>query len=111
MTTAARQSARVMRWSRSCGRIKPERSIVPAGRLSPGRYGSQQLGMIRPGQRWEDMLGAAAIIILSAILVPLYFYRRKRSAVVNDPRSMLVIAIILLCFGWCAFIYQPHLAP
>ncbi|MBK8619267.1 MAG: HDIG domain-containing protein [Anaerolineales bacterium] len=99
LTTAARQSARdavepIVRT------YKAGETIVPAGEIiTPADMEAfQQLGMIRPGQRWEDMLGAAAIIILSAILVPLYFYRRKRSAVVNDPRSMLVIAIIFVVF-------------
>ncbi|MBV5344739.1 MAG: hypothetical protein JZU63_04005, partial [Rhodoferax sp.] len=40
----------------------------------------------------------AATIILSAVFVPLYFYRRKRAVVVNDPRSILVIAIIFIVF-------------
>jgi len=99
LTTAARQSAR--------DAVKPivqtyktGETIAPSGEIiTPADVEAfQQLGMIRPGQRWEDMLGAAAVILLSAVLVPLYFYRRKRSAVVNDPRSMLVIAIIFIVF-------------
>ncbi len=99
LTTAARQAAR--------DAVKPivqtyktGETIAPSGEIiTPADVEAfQQLGMIRPGQRWEDMLGAAAIILLSAVLVPLYFYRRKRSAVVNDPRSMLVIAIIFIVF-------------
>ena len=99
LTTAARQAAR--------DAVKPivqtyktGETIAPAGEIiTPADVEAfQQLGMIRPGQRWEDMLGAAAIIILSALFVPLYFYRRKRSAVVNDSRSILVIAIIFIVF-------------
>lgn len=99
LTTAARQAAR--------DAVKPivqtyktGETIVPAGEIiTPADMEAfQQLGMIRPGQRWEDMLGAGAIIILSAALVPLYFFRRKRSIVVNDPRSIIVIAFIFVVF-------------
>ncbi len=99
LTTAARQAAR--------DAVKPivqtyktGETIVPAGEIiTPADLEAfQQLGMIRPGQRWEDMLGAAAIILLSAVLVPLYFYRRNRSSVVNDPRSILVIALVFIVF-------------
>jgi len=99
LTTAARQSARdaVKPIVRT---YKTGETIAPAGEIiTPADMEAfQQLGMIRPGQRWEDMIGAAAIIVLSAVLVPLYFYRRKRSAVINDPRSILVIAIIFIVF-------------
>ncbi len=99
LTTAARQAAReaVKPIVRT---YKAGETIVPAGEvITPADMEAfQQLDMIRPGQRWEDMLGAAAIILLSAALVPLYFFRRKRSAVVNNPRSILVIAIIFVVF-------------
>ncbi len=99
LTTAARQAAReaVKPIVRT---YKAGETIVPAGEvITPADMEAfQQLDMIRPGQRWEDMLGAAAIILLSAFLVPLYFFRRKRSVVVDDPRSILVIAIIFVVF-------------
>ncbi|MBI3151908.1 MAG: HDIG domain-containing protein [Chloroflexi bacterium] len=99
LTNAARQAAR--------DAVKPVvqtykigETIVPAGEvITPAdEEAFQLLGMIHPGQRWEDMLGASAIIILSAVLVPLYFYRRRRLVVMNDPRSLLVIAIIFIAF-------------
>ncbi len=99
LTTAARLTAR--------DAVKPVvqtyktgETIVPAGEIiTPADMEAfQQLGIISPGQRWEDMLGAAAIIILSAVLVPLYFFRRKRSVIINDPRSILVIALVFVIF-------------
>jgi len=99
LTTAARRAAR--------DAVKPivqtyktGETIVPAGEIiTPADLEAfQQLGMIRPGQRWEDVLGAAAIILLSAVLVPLYFFRRNRAVVVNDPRSLLVIALVFIVF-------------
>ena len=99
LTTAARQAAR--------DAVKPivqtyktGETIVPVGEIiTPADLEAfQQLGMISPGQRWEDMLGAAAVVLLSAILVPLYFFRRNRAVVVNDPRSILVIALVFVIF-------------
>jgi len=99
LTTAARQAARdaVKPIVRT---YKTGETIAPAGEIiTPADMEAfEQLGMISPGQRWEDMLGAAAIIVLSAVFVPLYFYRRKRSVVVNNARSLLVIAIIFIVF-------------
>jgi putative nucleotidyltransferase with HDIG domain len=99
LTTAARQAARdavkpIVRTYKAGETIAPSGEIITPADMEA----FQQLGMIGHGQRWEDMTGAAAIIILSAVLVPLYFYRRKRSAVINDPRSILVIAIIFIVF-------------
>ncbi len=99
LTLAARQAGREA--------IKPVvqtykagETIAPAGEIiTPADMEAfGQLGMISPGQRWEDMLGAAAVIALSAAFVPLYFYRRKRLAVVNNPRSLMVIAVIFVVF-------------
>jgi putative nucleotidyltransferase with HDIG domain len=98
LTTAARQAAR--------DAVKPivqtykaGETIAPAGEIvTPADMEAfQQLGMIHPGQRWEDMLGAGAVILLSAVLVPLYFYRRKRT-VIDEPRNVLVIAILFIVF-------------
>ena len=99
LTVAARQAARVS--------VKPivqtyktGETIVPAGEIiTPADLEAfQQLGMIRPGQRWEDMAGAAAVVLLSAVFVPLYFFRRNRAVVVNDIRSILVIALLFIIF-------------
>ncbi|NOT05989.1 MAG: HDIG domain-containing protein [Anaerolineales bacterium] len=99
LTTAARAAAR--------DAVKPivqtyktGETIVPAGKIiTPADLEAfQQLGMISPGQRWEDMLGSAAVVILSAVFIPMYFYRRKRAVVMNDPRSIVVIALVFIIF-------------
>lgn len=99
LTAAARQAARDA-VQPIVQTYKTGETIVPAGEIiTPADLEAfQQLGMIRPGQRWEDMLGAAAIVLISAFLVPLYFFRRKRAVVVNDPRSILVIALVFIVF-------------
>jgi putative nucleotidyltransferase with HDIG domain len=99
LTTAAVQSAR--------DAVKPVvqsykagETIVPAGEIiTPSDMEAfQQLGMISPGQRIEDMIGAVSLIVLSATFIPLYFYRRKRATLINDARNSLVIAIIFIVF-------------
>ena len=99
LTAATRQAAReaVKPIVRT---YKEGETITPAGEIiTPADMEAfQQLDMIRPGQRWEDMLGAVAVVALSVVFVPLYFFRRKRSVVVNEPRSILVIAIIFIVF-------------
>jgi cyclic-di-AMP phosphodiesterase PgpH len=79
---------------------KTGETIISAGEIiTPADMEAfQQLGIIRPSQNWQDMLGAAATIMVSAVLVPLYFLRRKRTAVVNDPRTLIVIAFIFVIF-------------
>lgn len=99
LTDAARQSAReaVKPIVKS---YKTGETIVSAGEIiTPADMEAfQQLDIIRPTQRWQDMLGAAAIITLSAIFVPLYFFRRKRAIILNDPRSALLIALLFVIF-------------
>ena len=79
---------------------KEGETIVPAGEvITPADMEAfQKLDLIRPDQRWEDMIGAAALVLLSAALIPLYFFRRKRAAIINDARSLIVIAIVFIVF-------------
>lgn len=99
LTIAAKQSARE--------NVKPivqvyktGETIVPAGEIiTPADVEAfQRLGMISLGQRWQDLAGAAAIVLLSAFFVPLYFYRRPHLNVINDQRSVWVIALIFIVF-------------
>jgi putative nucleotidyltransferase with HDIG domain len=99
LTQAAKQAAREA--------VKPVvqtyktgETIVPAGEIiTPADMEAfQQLGMIRPGRRWEDVIGAASLILLSALLIPMYFFRRRRAVVINDPRNLSVIAAVFVVF-------------
>jgi len=99
LTQAARKAAR--------DAIKPVvqvyktgETVVPAGEIviPADMEAFQQLGLMRPGQRWEDMIGTVSLILLSDALVPLYFFRRKRAAVINDARNLLVIAVVFMVF-------------
>lgn len=79
---------------------KAGETIVPAGEiiLPADMEAFQQLDIVSSGQRWQDMAGAVSIIMLCAVFVPLYFVRRKRLVVINDPLSILVIAVIFVTF-------------
>ena len=79
---------------------KAGETIVPAGEiiLPADMEAFQQLDIVSSGQRWQDMAGVASIIVLCAVFVPLYFVRRKRLAVINDPLSILVIAMVFVTF-------------
>lgn len=58
----------------------------------------ERLGLIRPGQRWEDLAAAASIVIICSAFVPMYFYRRKRNVILNDTKNILVIALLFILF-------------
>src|SRR3990172_4239585 len=79
---------------------KAGETIVPAGEiiLPADMEAFQQLDIVSSGQRWQDMAGAVSIILLFVVFVPLYFIRRKRLAVINDPLSILVIAAVFVTF-------------
>lgn len=99
LTQAAKQAAR--------DAVKPVvqtykagETIVPAGEIiTPADMEAfQQFGMISTGQRWEDMVGAVALILISMTFIPLYFFRRKRAVIINDARNLIVIAIVFTVF-------------
>ncbi|MFN8411230.1 MAG: HDIG domain-containing protein [Anaerolineales bacterium] len=99
LTQAAKQAARdaVKPVVRS---YKIGETIVPAGEIiTPADMEAfDKLGMISTGQSWKDMVGAASLIVLSCALVPLYFFRRKRSGVINDAQNVIVIASVFIVF-------------
>jgi putative nucleotidyltransferase with HDIG domain len=79
---------------------KAGETIVPAGEIiTPADMEAfRQLGMIRPGQRWEDVAAAGAMVMLCAAFVPIYFYRRPRAALLNNLKSLLVISLTFIIF-------------
>ncbi len=79
---------------------KAGETIVPAGEIiTPADMEAfQQLGMIRPGQRWEDIAAAGAIVVLCAAFIPIYFYRRPRSVHLNNPRNLFIISLVFILF-------------
>lgn len=99
LTNAARQSARDA-VQPVVQTYKAGETIVPGGEIiTPADMEAlQELGMIQPGQRFEDLLGAASVTILSVVFVAAYFFRRRRNSVINDALSLTVIALIFIVF-------------
>jgi len=98
LTDAARQAARdaVQPVVQS---YKPGEMVVAAGQvISPTqREALEKLGLIEPGQQWQDYVGVGALVVLATIFMGLYFYRRHRPYL-SDFRSLVVIAIIFIVF-------------
>jgi len=78
---------------------KPGEMIVASGQIINAAQleALEKLGLIEPGQQWQDYLGIVALVILMIIFVGLYFFRRPR-AYLFEVRSLVLIAIIFIIF-------------
>lgn len=99
LTKAARQAARDS-VQPVVQKYKVGEKIVSAGEvITPADMEAfEKLGMIQPGQRLEDSLGAAGLTVLCAAYIAMYFFRRRRIRILGDTRSLFVIAIIFTTF-------------
>lgn len=57
----------------------------------------QKLGLIEQTSPWQEYAGAAALVIMLAMLTVLYFTRR-RLGFLADARSTMIVALIFLAF-------------
>ena len=98
LTDAARQAARDA-IQPVVQTYKAGETVVQGGQIiTPADHEAlQQLGLIQSSRQWQDYLGAGALVALSAVFVWLYFMRR-RPAILNDNRSLILIAVIFLVF-------------
>jgi len=93
---------------------KSGETIVPAGVIiTPADMEAfRQLGLISPGQRWEDLAATAALVLLFAAFVPMYFYRKPRAVYLNNPKNLIIIALIFIVFlGGARLFAERTLAP
>ncbi len=99
LTLAARKAARDA-VEPVVQKYKSGETIVPGGEVvTPADMEAlRELNMITPGNRLEDLLGAGAVTIISAVFVTLYFFRRRRSSVIHNWTSLLVIVIVFIVF-------------
>jgi len=65
------------------------------------------LGMVTPNNPAYNYLGAAAMVVLSAIFAGLYFFRRKPIAI-SDLRSQILLAILFAIFLIGARVSNPN---
>ncbi len=113
LTEAARQAARDA-VQPVVQTYKPGEMVVAAGQIisSAQLEALEKLGLIEPGQQWQDYLGISALVILTTIFVGLYFYRSQRTYIF-EVRSLVLIAIIFIIFLVGARLdhSQPHGHP
>ncbi|MBI5840511.1 MAG: HDIG domain-containing protein [Chloroflexi bacterium] len=99
LTQAAKQSAREA-VQPVVQTYKTGETVVPGGEIiTPADMEALRLlGLVSTGQRLEDIAGAAVLTIVCVVFVPLYFSRRKRAPMINDMRSLLVMAFVFMIF-------------
>lgn len=98
LTEAAKRSAREavepITQSYKAGEIIVLRGQV----LRPAQLEAlQKLGLIEQTSPWQEYAGAAALVIMLAMLTVLYFTRR-RLGFLADARSTMIVALIFLAF-------------
>lgn len=54
------------------------------------------MGLAQPQVSWQDLIGAAAVAIVSILLIALYL--RRRAALLQDLRGLTVLAILFIIF-------------
>jgi hypothetical protein len=65
-----------------------------------------EFGLVRPPSRVLDYVGAAALVVLSAVFTSMYFYHR-RWPYLQDLRSLILLALLFLIFLLVARIVLP----
>ncbi len=97
LTQAARQKARD-----AVGPVVeafvPGESIISRGRVITAAdvEAMEQVGLMRPRLRWQDVAGA--LLISGLMLALLGFYLRAKPAVSREPYSLMVISLLFLAF-------------
>ncbi len=78
---------------------KPGEMVVAGGQvINPAQLEAlEKLGLIEPGQQWQDYLGIAALVILTTTFTGLYFYRSQRPYLF-EVRNLALIAIVFVIF-------------
>ena len=108
LTDAARQAARaaVQPVTRS---FAPGQTVIARGQVvTPGDLEAlTALGLIQPKNPLYNLLGAAALVILLAVITAMYFSVRQPVAV-SDLRSILLLALLFIIFLAGARISIPN---
>jgi putative nucleotidyltransferase with HDIG domain len=108
LTQAARQAARDAVPQVTQSYVKGQ-SIVSSGQvISAADFEAlTELGLIRPGDRTIEYIGAGALVLLAAAFTVMYFYRRQ-SPVLSDLRGLILLALLFLLFLAGARVVLPN---
>jgi cyclic-di-AMP phosphodiesterase PgpH len=67
----------------------------------------QQFGLIEESGRWQDYVGAGALVVVLAVFVNLYFSRRHLPFQ-YEPRSLILVALLFILFIVSARLTIPN---
>jgi hypothetical protein len=107
LTEAARQAARQA--------VEPVMRTYGAGQIVVRRgqvlnetdiEALQQLGLITPPLRWEELVSAVAVVFLMVLYILLYF--RRDPTLLGKPRRLTLIAFLFLVFLFTARLLIPY---
>ncbi|HEX2995092.1 MAG TPA: HDIG domain-containing protein, partial [Anaerolineales bacterium] len=108
LTQAAKQSARDAVQPVIQDYKSGEMIVLRGQIISPAQFEAlRQFGLIEEANPWQDYVGAAALIVMVAAFVHLYFSRR-RLPFLFEPRSLLLVALIFLLFIISARLVIPN---
>ncbi|MDD2695747.1 MAG: hypothetical protein PHD58_07475, partial [Anaerolineales bacterium] len=97
LTEAARQNARqaVPTVTRS---FKPGETIVLRGRVltAVDIEALEAFGLVQPSYGWKDLVSIALLVFLAVTFI--FFYLRRKKSLAQEPRSLLLIAVLFLVF-------------
>ncbi len=97
LTETARKKAReaVAPVTRS---YKAGETIVQRGQvITPATLEALQvMGLVQPQFDWKELVGAAAVALLSITMIVVYI--RRRATLLNDPRGLTVFVVLFLVF-------------
>jgi putative nucleotidyltransferase with HDIG domain len=76
--------------------------------LTPAEFEAlRQFGLIKEDNPWQDYVGAAALVVMLAAFVHLYFSRR-RLPFLFEPRSLILVALLFILFIVSARLVIPN---
>ena len=110
MTATARQAARDAVQPITQAFVK-DQTIVARGQIisAADLEALKVLGLVQPPTQAITYLGAAALVVIFAIFVILYFFRRQQTQL-SDLRSLILLAVLFLVFLEGARIATPNRA-
>jgi hypothetical protein len=108
LTQAVRQAARDAVPQVTQSYVKGQMIVSSGQVISAADFEAlTELGLIRPGDKTIEYIGAAALVLLAAAFTVMYFYRRQ-SPVLNDLRGLILLALLFLLFLAGARVVLPN---
>ncbi len=83
--------------------------VLAAGQVvSPSTLEAlEKMGLIEPGPQWQDYLGSIMLVVTNTVMLGLYFFRQKHSAL-HEIRNLILITILFVIFILGARLLIPN---